>query len=94
MKGIADRLWVIAGCIPSVVTRECWRLLGRAGQLADAEEDEVAALTPGPASSEGWTQRRWALHYREHGKALHDRIVELQAQAGVSAKIEKLEQGS
>lgn len=68
-------------------------LVRRGRPLADAEEDEVGALTPAPASSEGWGQRQWALHYREHAQALNTRIVELQTQAGVLAKIERLEEG-
>jgi hypothetical protein len=61
--------------------------------MVEGDEDEVAALTPKPASSDGWTQRRWALHYREHAKALQARIVELQAEAGIRAKAERLEEG-
>jgi hypothetical protein len=60
--------------------------------VADGDEDEVAALTPNPVSTKGWTQKRWALHYREHVKALQARIVELQTEAGIRTEVERLEQ--
>jgi hypothetical protein len=61
--------------------------------VSDGYEGEIAALTPEPASTEGWNSHRWALHYREHAKALHARIVELQTEAGMRAKAERLEEG-
>jgi hypothetical protein len=62
-------------------------------KLSDAVENEVAALTPEPASSDGWNQRDWALHYREQAKALQMRIAELETEAGIRAKVERLEDG-
>lgn len=54
---------------------------------------EIAALTPRPEASERWTQAAWALHYRGHANALHDRLLEVQALAGVRDRIERLERG-
>jgi hypothetical protein len=61
--------------------------------VSEEVKDEVAALTPVPASTDGWNQRRWAAHYREHGKALHARLVEVQTEAGIRTKVERLEEG-
>ncbi len=62
--------------------------------MAESNDDnEVPTLTPKPISAKGWTQRRWALHYHEHAKALHARVVEVETAAGIRAKAERLEEG-